>query len=166
MPGQAPENKLTIRFRASGWLKLFVPVGVLAVASMVLNRAAWQQMQVWEYAVVCGLPVAVAGLWLLARRRYYLRLDPTGLTLHYVGRQRFYPWREIETIRVVRKTVMDLPAGQAIALRLREGSAYRGSMQRLARLATGDDVSILALYELDASALARVLEEWRLRYAR
>lgn len=93
MPMQASENKLTIRFHAGGWLKLWVPVGVLAAISLIFNRSAWRQAALWEYAVIGGLPVAIIGLWLLSRRSNYLRLNPAGLTIHYAVRRRFFPWR-------------------------------------------------------------------------
>ena len=154
-------------FWFNGWhlLRIFLPVAVLAGISFALDPQPWRDKPASEYMAWCaGLALFIVGGSLFLRRRYFLRLSPDGLEMHYPNRTQRYAWDEVSEFRVLVRTVFLMPAAAQIIFDFVEDSPERTIGTRIAGKVLGYETSILAMFNVSARQLSEILNAWRERY--
>src|SRR5262249_3622485 len=112
-----------------------------------------------------GLAVLFLVAWFGLPRCYYLCMGPDGLVVQYPFNKRFYTWDEVNNLRVVNKSVSDnAPLTNYIVFDLPADSPKRNSMKRFTNLMLGYDISILAMFEMDAEEVVGLLKIWKVQY--
>jgi hypothetical protein len=157
--------------RCKSWkmLLLFVPVLLLTILSMSLDFDSWRKMGWSSLGTIMGVWLFMLSLPLLMRWRYYLRLSPEGLEIHYlVGRRRFYTWHQVENFRVQEmKNPTDIPTpANLVVFDLTERAPRRSVLQKTLRFFNRYDNSLFAAFELDAQEMADLLNDWQRNHGR
>jgi hypothetical protein len=154
-----------VRFSRLRLLLVFVPLFVLLAISVAMNPDRWLDAEPWVYAIFGGIALLLVLGTLFLPFFYYLRLTPEGLTIHYIGSERFFTWSEVRGFRVQRRVRRGALA-QLVVFDLTEDSSHRTTLNRLTSAVNGYDISILATFTISASDLANLLEDWQRRFGR
>jgi hypothetical protein len=154
---------LFIRFSPVKLLLVFVPLALLVALSLLVNFESWQRAEPSTVATFVVIPALVLLACVVLPRRYYLRLSPEGLTVHYLGARRFYAWEEMYDIRVASQSGLRA-ATRFVVFDLARDSPRRTATHKLSKMVNGYDVGLMAVYELRAEVIVALLTEWRRRY--
>lgn len=140
-----------IRFRPASLWRLFLPLALLALVSVAVNRDAWAQAHWSVYAIFGAVLVFLVAAHFFMQRYHYLELGPTGLTVATLGRRRFFSWTDITSVDFRDRDIDTAASATVILLQLRQASALRKVV--------GGDVSLLAVYERTPGEIVARLRE-------
>jgi hypothetical protein len=153
---------MTLRFQPARLLTPVLLVLILVAVSYWVNPEPWKHLGLREKLLFGGAALVFAGLMVGMRTRSYLRMEERGLEIKYVfGAARFYAWRDIEAVRIVKKRIFLIPVLSSIGLKLREAARPTNAVRRAAGGLVGYDVSFLAVYDESAEEIAEKIASFK-----
>ena len=163
---------MIIRFNGRRFLRAFVPFFILVAISLVVNFDKWLHASAWTLWTMGIFFAFLLFGCLVMPRRYFLELQPEGLTIQYLTSKKSYAWSELRDFRVIKQSINHVPVGSVVGFNLTEDSPHRTKLIKLANASRriqmlgkrGYDVSIYAVFNLSAYELASLLNEWQGRY--
>ncbi|MDF5713215.1 MAG: hypothetical protein PUP93_04845 [Rhizonema sp. NSF051] len=165
---------MIIRFNGRRFLRAFFPFLIIVAISLIVNFDKWIHAPTWTLWTMGIFFAFLLFGCLVMPRRYFLELQPEGLTIQYITSKKFYTWSEVDDFRVIKQSINHVPMGSVVGFNLNHDSPHRTRLIKLANASRriqmlgkrGYDVSIYAVFDLSAYSLANLLNEWQHRYGR
>ncbi|MDF5731937.1 MAG: hypothetical protein PUP92_29020, partial [Rhizonema sp. PD38] len=127
---------MIIRFNGRIFLRSFFPFLILLAISLIVNFDKWIHGQTWTLWTMGIFFAFLLFGCLVMPRRYFLELQPEGLTIQYITSKKFYTWSEVDDFRVIKQSINHVPMGSVVGFNLNQDSPHRTRVSAFQTLLT------------------------------
>lgn len=140
---------------------MFCPVIALVAVSYLYNPQQWKVAPDWCYWVFALTFVFFVFACIALPHQFFIELSSSGFVIHRLWNQQSYCWNEVSNFRLASGPGH---SGNRVVWEFATDSPHRTALIKTTSAMLGYDASLPDWFELPASKLANLLNEWQAAY--